>query len=266
MGRSKSTGKRQSSAPTSTSKTKFAKVKAPKKAYVKPSSSKKQSALRAIANSQVAGFLGIEKKFYDTGLAQTVLVSSAGCSGGEMDPSATSMISTPAQGDSEQNREGKRIVIKSCMINGLVSSAPQETQANPPPVLKVYVALVLDTQSNGAQLNSEDVFKNTIADATLSAVPQRNLLYAQRFRILKSEVFDLDLRTLSHVAADSFSYCGVSVPFQWYVPMDLVVNFNAGTTSSIANVIDNSLHVVAFCSSATQASYLAYNARIRFLS
>ncbi len=217
-------------------------------------------------NIATMGFLGIEKKFYDTGLANAVLTSPADATGGEHDPSATSMISTPIRGDSEQNRDGKQIAMLNCSVKGLVEIPASELDAQPGEGIQVFVALVLDTQSNGATLNSEDVFKNTIAATKLAAIPQKNLLFMNRFRILKSQVMTLTPTTLSHFAVDSFSHNGVSRQFNWFVPLNgLKVNFNAGTTASIANVIDNSLHVIAYVSQTTGAPTLSYNARIRFV-
>lgn len=209
--------------------------------------------------------LEVEKKFYDTSGGPTALTAPTDCTGGEYDPSATSMISTPAVGDSEQNRDGKKIVINSVQVKGIVYNVPAELSANPPAQCNVFVALVLDTQSNGAQLNSEDVYKNTLANANTAASPTRNLLFGSRFKVLKSETFDLSAHTLSHFAVDSFSYSGKGCTFEWFVPLNLTVNFNAGTTSSIANVIDNSLHIIAFASSTSTTPTLAYNARIRFV-
>jgi len=83
---------------------------------------------RAMLNRRTAGFLGIEKKFYDTGLIAGDLLAPTDAAGGEFDPSSTSMISTPAQGDSEQNRDGKRIMIKSVQVTGVVTCAAQTDQ------------------------------------------------------------------------------------------------------------------------------------------
>jgi len=229
------------------------------------SGSVKRQAVRMLANSSTAGFLGLEKKFYDTYLTATALAASVDATGGMIDPSATSMISTPAQGDTEQSRDGKRIVIKSCQVNGFVYTGELELQAGPPASTKVLVALVLDTQSNAAQCTSDLIFKNSTASATGAVSPLRNLLYAARFKVLKSEVLDLDTLTTSHVVADAFAMPGKGVAFNWYLPMELPVNFNAGTTSTIANVIDNSLHMVAYTTSTALAPKITYNARIRFM-
>lgn len=204
-----------------------------------------------------------EIKFYDTSLTAASIASTADATGGEQDPSATSMISTPAVGDGEQNRDGKRIVIKNVQVKGTVARLAAEDVANPPSHDEVFIALVLDTQSNAAQLNSEDVFKNLSGNAAGGTVPLRNLLFSSRFRVLKTEVLCMD--TTTSVEGDNLhSSPGVVKHFEWFIPFKdgLIVNFNAGTTASIANVIDNSLHVIAFSSAGT--SLLTYNARIRF--
>lgn len=174
------------------------------------------------------------------------------------------MISTPAVGDGEQNRDGKRILIDMVEVKGNIIGNAFELQAGPSSSMKVFVALVLDTQSNGAQLNSEDVFKNAAANVDTNASPLRNLLFGSRFRVLKHELFDMDTKTLSHFAVDSFSWAARGCPFEWFIPFKepLVVNFNAGTTASIANVVDNSLHIIAFATKADGT--ISYNARIRF--
>lgn len=219
---------------------------------------------RAMLNRRTAGFLGIEKKFYDTALAGAALATTT--TGGEFDPSATSMISTPAQGDSEQNRDGKRIVIKSVMLNGVINCAAQTAQTVIAEPTQVFVALVLDMQTNGAQLNSEDVFKNTSGATLLGGSVQRNLLFSTRFRVLKEwSMYFAPQAAVNNASATTVSFTGGSQCFDCFLPLDLNVNFNSGTTASVANVIDNSLHVVAFTNSTSMAPTISYNARIRFM-
>lgn len=212
----------------------------------------------------VASALGVETKFYDTALAATAILNPTDAAGGELDPSATSMISTPAVGDGEQNRDGKRIILKNVQIKGLINRVGTEDAVDPPNSDKVFLALVLDTQSNGAQLNSEDVFKNLSASIFGATTPLRNLLFAQRFRVLKQELFDMDAYNVGVEATNLHSMAGNSKCFEWFLPLkDLPVNFNAGTTASIANVVDNSLHIIGYSTGAGNCT-LTYNARIRF--
>lgn len=220
-------------------------------------------------NLATLGFLGIEKKFYDTSLAATNLVAPTDSAGAEFDPSATSMISTPVQGDGEQNRDGKQISCLYLEVSFVINVAAIETTANPRSGSQCFVAVVLDTQTNGAQMNSEDCFKNTSAAQQLCTSVMKNLLFGKRFRILKQKTYNLDSKAISHFANDSFTIPGVQKAFKWFIPLrGLKINFNGGTTAAIANVIDNSIHVIAYTNTFTAESAvptIAYNARLRFM-
>jgi len=229
---------------------------------------KNQAKSRRLATMNLAsmGFLGIENKFYDTSLGPTALVAPTDAAGGEVDPSATSMITTPTQGDGEQQRDGKQISCKYIDIKGLISRNAIEAATAPSEGCMAYVALVLDTQTNAAQMNSEDCFKNLSGSAALAATPLRNLLFGKRFKILKSDVFDLNYSGTATSALNDFSQPGVFRTFDWYVPLDgMRINFKDGTTASVANVVDNSVHVIAYATSTNGAPGIAYNARLRFM-
>jgi len=209
-----------------------------------------------------------EVKFYDTALVGATVLASTNAADGEYDPSATSMISTPAQGDGDQNRDGRQITIKSVVLKATIQRAAVEDTANPAPPEKVFIALVLDTQSNAARMNSEDCFSNLAADARTNVSPLRNLTYNKRFRVLKSEVLDLDVNNIGVEADNLHAWNGMSKTIDWFVPMSgegLPVQFNTTTptVNTIASVVDNSLHVIAYSQSATVT--LTYNARIRFV-
>lgn len=204
-----------------------------------------------------------EPKFYDTSYAPTALTSNTTAASLEVDPSATSMISTPAVGDSEQNRDGKKIIITQVEIKGTLhwpSSANQTAQADGH---TCWVALVLDTQTNNTQMNSEDCFKFIDTTSALYCRPMRNLLFGGRFRILKMKHFYPPIPSMSYDGTN-MEKSGVIRGFKFYKKLRLPVNFNAGTTASIANVQDNSLHVIAWANQSNTVS-LSYNARIRFI-
>jgi len=69
------------------------------------------------------------------------------------------MMTTPAQGDGPSNRDGKEIAMLYLQINGTIALPSKEIQADAPNGCSVFVAIVLDTQTNAAQMNSEDCFK-----------------------------------------------------------------------------------------------------------
>lgn len=256
MGRTLQTKRKRSSTPATAGKAKLYKKAASTMAVAKRQFTR--------VNSQTAGFLGIEKKFYDTGVSAGAISVTADCSAAEKDPATVDCISAPAQGDGPNEREGKRIVIKSVQIRGVIDHAPQSAQTSLDAHSAVHVALVLDTQSNGAQLNSEDVFVNPSTGAAGLAQPMRNLYYGKRFRVLKAQTF---MTPIPNAAAYSsaLEVSGAKTTFDWYVPLGegIVANFTSGTTAGIANVMDNSLHVIAF--QTNNQNTITYNSRIRFV-
>jgi len=129
---------------------------------------------------------------------------------------------------------------------------------------EIFVALVLDKQTNGAQLNSEDVFKNTGASATTASNPTRNLLFANRFQVLKEWKMCMKPPVVGYDGTN-MEVWGSSERFEGFLNLELPVNFNSGTTASVANVIDNSLHIIAFCNGTGLDPKISYNARIRFM-
>lgn len=214
-------------------------------------------------NIRTGGFLDVEVKFYDTALTATAMSAATDATGGEYDPSVTSMISTPAQGDGEQNRDGKQIVAKYVQIKGTLNFPAQANLTTGVGPLRAMVAIVLDTQSNAAQAQSETVFKNLAATALNAPDALRNLEYSKRFKLLKQDLFILDPPPITYDGTNVESD-GVTKSFDWYIPLNnLKINFNSGTTASIANVVDNSIHVMGFANNATIT--ISYNARMRFV-
>lgn len=213
-------------------------------------------------NVRTGGYVGIEKKFYDTSKAGTALVAPSDASGGEVDPT-TGGLNTVAQGDGESNRDGRSMVMHSIHINGTIFGNAQTNQSTGDQPGHVVVALVLDTQTNGAQLNSEDVFQNSGAQTYLAASPFRNLQYVKRFKVLKKYTMTIDPPEMVYDGTN-IEQSGWDIPFTMNVDLKrLKVNFSS-TTSAIANIVDNSLHLVAFCSSTDLAPAITYNARLRF--
>lgn len=225
----------------------------------------KMAAARMLANASTAGFLGIEKKFLDCAKTETAIAANTDLTSGVYSPTTgcTGCLSVPAQGDTEQSRDGKKIVIDSLILKGSVylEAAAAATAAFDP--VKIFVAVVLDSQTNAAVMTSESCFKNLGATAELNANPLKNLLSGKRFRILKSQVYDL---TPVGVATNNANvgFNGVRRDFDWYIPFKggLQVELNSGTTANVSACIDNSLHVVAFATLA--GAKIQYNSRIRF--
>lgn len=205
--------------------------------------------------------LTAEPKFYDTNFASAAIASNATFASLSINPSASSLISTPVVGDSESNRDGKKIIITQVEIKGNLLKPAQVNQTAADNGETCWVALILDTQTNGTACASTDVFKPIAAQAEYMQ-PFRNLLLGGRFRILKMKRYTFNNAVLCWDGTN-MEQSGITKSFKIFKKMRLPVNFNAGTTADVANVTDNSLHVMAW--SSLGLTNIGYSARIRFI-
>ncbi len=210
-----------------------------------------------IANLRIGGFIGIETKFVDFERPITTIAST--WAGGELDEATALAVSAIAQGDGESNRDGRKANLLSVHLKGFIRIASQEAQANPVFGGIVRLILVLDKQTNGAQLNAEDVVTVTTQDINA----WRNLQNSQRFRILKDQRFDMSVSNMSTFQANDFSTSQQEVPFEFHVVFKkpIVVN-HTGTTAVVASIADNSIHLIGMSTLAIHQ--ISYVSRVRF--
>lgn len=221
---------------------------------------KKARIERRTPNTRVGGFTGIERKFVDyavNGDAFTTVWA-----GGEMEDGTALSVSAVAQGDGESQRDGRMYYIESVFIHGHVVRAAVESAVAPLDDVRCRVALVLDTQTNGAQLNAEDVFLTIGAGSDV--LSYRNLQYSKRFKILR----DIDL-VISSTGQTNEGAVNLFAAPQTIVPFKMNYKFKkpipvhcTGTTAAVSSITDNSIHVIG-TAQATSA-LLTYQSRVRF--
>lgn len=223
---------------------------------------------RRVGNVRTAGLLGIEYKYNDAAFhAGTALATSNNGAGMEIPPSAANWnICSVPQGDASNQRDGRRIVIKQLIVRGQIYWTAVAAQASIPVGQVISIWLVLDTQTNGANCNSEAVFSNTAGANLNGPYSYRNPLYGQRFRILWKKTFHSPPWVTGQDAAGTFSVSsGNSVPFAAIVNnMNLPVTYN-GTSGIISEIQDNSIHVMACTTGTTAAPTIQWSARIHFV-
>lgn len=214
-------------------------------------------------NIRTGGFVGQELKFFDSARTALALTAPTDAAGGEVDPATVNCLFAPTQGTGAQNRDGRRVQMRSIQITGEVSCAAQtdQTVLDVPP--KILLALVLDKQTNATQLSSEDVFTNPSGAANLAASPLRDLERSTRFKVLKQWTIQL---TAPQVGWDgtNLEQAGVTRSFSWYGRVNIPVEF-LGNAGNIADIQDNSVHMVGYCSTVALAPTVSYNCRIRFV-
>lgn len=216
--------------------------------------------------ARTGGYLGIEKKFLDTASDNLTILAPTDCSSGEMQPTTgcTGCLNCPARGDGPSERDGQKITIRSVYVNGVVTVAGASDLADVPLPPHVFVALVLDTQANGVTINSEDIFLNPGSAAVFNGHPLRALANSSRFRVLAHTTLNMGPFTAATDGSATCSVGGQMRKFQFSYRKPFICNLS-GTTADVANVKDNSLHIVAYATATDMYPNLSYQCRVRFV-
>jgi len=214
-------------------------------------------------NTRTAGFLGIETKYEDR-TTSTAILTGTGAASGECDPGTVNCLNAVAQGDTEQQRDGKNYLIRGLFIRGAVSWATAANLTQGRDLYPIFLAVVQDTQTNGAQLNSEDVFKNALASNIGNTMLMRNLQYSSRFKVLWTKWLQPQQPTVFFDGTNGEQF-GWAVPFKVDLPnLDIRVECK-GTSANVSDIVDNSLHFIALASSVDGTPTLNYFSRLRFV-
>ncbi len=209
-------------------------------------------------NVRTGGFLGLEKKFFDVeSNADAFAVTWA-----VMEP-ATTNLTAIAQGDGESNRDGRKYTMLSIHIKGYIQRAASEGVTNPVGDETVRLCLVWDKQTNGAQLTATDVMDGGQTDDYLAF---RNLQFTKRFQVLWDKTFTVPGRqgAMNEGASNLFSIAPIVINFKVNRVFKTPINVTmSNTTADIANVVDNSIHMIGVGS--TTSVTANYQCRVRFV-
>lgn len=166
------------------------------------------------------------------------------------------------QGVTENQRDGTKIIVKSIEICGEVYRDQTHDQADMRDGNSVQVSLVMDTQTNGAALVANNVYVDTG-----QVVPGRRVVAgASRYKILRSQTFQLQDVSSGTDGANTNSLGGMRCVFKWFVTMQQVMNFVGGAgAGNIADCKDYSFHMLVGSTSVTAGDHISYTARTRFV-
>jgi len=200
-----------------------------------------------------------EMKYQDMEYSN-VIVSSPSWTGTMSDPATFNTLSVPTVGAAINQRIGKGIKIHKVKIRGRIVFNPAEAQAGAFASQQVRLAVVLDKQTNSSQMTGAQIF--TSGTTTTSAVNAfQNIDSFGRFRVLKDKTYTIEDPNLA--GTDTVhDVNGKSRPFKFSInfkkPLD--VRFNATNGGTIADIVDNSIHVV--CNAINTGFNLAYVSRV----
>lgn len=218
-----------------------------------------------------------EMKYYDTAndgvaLATTTTTWPAGTM---VDPVSSINLGAPAVatplclcvptvGSALNQRIGREITIRKVKVHGRLHVAAQIAQPAGDSSCVVRVALVLDTQTNSAQMTGAQLFNDAIGPlSTLQSFQNPNNF--GRFRVLKDKQFSFtNMNLAGSPTTGDLVQSGMNKPFKmsYVFPQGLKVRFNNTNGGNVADIIDNSLHLVAATDNGALAPAIMYYSRV----
>ncbi len=220
-----------------------------------------RSGRRTSTLSRTGGFLGLELKFLDCAWNNVTVVTSVDGTGGTMAPSTgcTGCLSVPGQGDGPSSRDGRKYIMKSVWLSGVVDTTSSATAVTIDSK-GFFFALVLDTQTNGATTNSGNVYLNpSTSGQAILPYPLRNLQNSKRYRILASQ--SIRARDVTQSGSNQ-NHASVIVNLSW--KGNIQVNAS-GSNPDVVNVSDNSIHLIGYAGASSFTPVFVGKSRLRFM-
>lgn len=230
----------------------------------------------SVARARGAAVTG-EMKYYDTESTSVAIaaVTTTWVAGTMNDPQASVNLGDAAVGTplclfapkvsaALNGRIGRKVKVMKIRVRGLINIPPQAAQAASDTSCEIRLALVMDTQSNASQMTGAQLFNDTAGGANATIHSAQNPNNFGRFRVLKEKVFVMQNASMtgSPTAADVV-VSGLVKPFKmeckFKVPVQ--VNFNATNGGTVADIIDNSFHIVVGSNNISYVPTVSYYTR-----
>jgi len=203
-----------------------------------------------------------EMKYFTTELAATAIPSVAAWTGTEFDPTTFNTLCVPIVGAAINERIGKQIKILKIKVNGLITVAPQADATATDAGTKIRLILYQDKQTNSAQAQGEQVMTPSTNASNAPNVFQ-NIDNFGRFQVLKDKTILMDSPSISYDGTN-IEQSGLVRNFKFSIKFKepVAVRFNATNGGSVADIVDNSFHIIANSSSASLVAGIQYVSRV----
>lgn len=207
-----------------------------------------------------------EMKYFDSLVTSTSIPSSTNWTATELDPTTLNCLFAPTQGTAINNRVGRKVSIRKLKITGQITAAAQADATAADAAAHVRLICYMDQQSNGQQSQGEDLMDGSSGTTAGSVNAFQSLANFGRFKVLSDKHIVLQNPNMTYDGtnieqAGLIKYFKMSYVFK----KPLIVHFNATNGGTVADIVDNSFHVIANTTSAALAPALTYNARISFV-
>lgn len=203
-----------------------------------------------------------ETKYFDTFKSAGTLAVGTDWTGSELDPATLNTLFCPGVGAGVDQRIGRKVYVHKLSVNGCIIFGVQANLTALDDMPFVRLALVQDTQSNGVQMQGEQVFAPADPTNTLTPLAFQTVANFGKFKVLKDKFIQCPMVTTSYDGTNMESN-GYVVPFKWTIKFKnpVCVKFNSTGGSTIADIVDNSWHIIGTAVNGGINASLHYNAR-----
>lgn len=206
-----------------------------------------------------------EMKYFDSFRSAQDVAEGATWAGTELDPTATNTLFVPQEGSAINQRIGRKVKVFKVKIRGIIQTVIASDQADVLPAPLTRLVLYLDQQTNSTQAQGEDVMATPgAATNALAACVYQNLANFGRFKVLKDKTYQTRMVTAAPDGAATVSVAIPDIPFKWNInyPGGIDVHFNATNGGTVADIVNNSWHIIGIKSSSRFSSELSYQCRV----
>lgn len=195
-----------------------------------------------------------EKKVSDLGPAQLAMNTTG----------IFTLLSAPVPGSDFTNRIGRKTLIKSVYIRGIVSCelADQDgPTVGASPCQLGRMIIFADMQPNGAAPVLTDIL------TTASSISQLNLNNRDRFKIYCDKVFALNAYAYNVTANSQLASLSNSIAVKKFKKLNLETIYNAGTAGTIADIQSGALYLLTVGNrvAGTDDATATLSTRVRFV-
>ncbi len=207
-------------------------------------------------------------KYFDTTLASAngVIPSATTWAGSEFDPTTFLTFCVPVKGTGINERIGRHINIHKVKIHGRIACGAQANQTVTDAACIVRMIMFVDTQTNAAQAQGEQLMDDPgTAAGGNTPFTFMSLKTLGRFRVLKDKTITIQNPNISWDGTN-IEQNGLirSFKFNHTFRKPLDCHFNATDGGTIADIVDNSIHLIATCTSTALVPTMVYEARVSY--
>ncbi len=165
-----------------------------------------------------------------------------------------------AQGNSQSERIGRKITIRSIRVKGTIKMFAQDQIGDMEQ--RVRILFVVDSQANGAAPTIDEVLNFA---GVLGINSFRDLANVRRYRVIYDRVFDLPVMGVAADGISTFLNIPTSKGWGFSKKMHLPIEYDSSsTTGSLSTQRSNNIFSFAIAENTNESPFVSFVFRIRY--